>query len=180
MCFKVEYLINHGANLNLVASKRDLANGAKLTPRELAVAIQFEPMSVFDSEPEVEPAPEPEPACMHATEPEPEPMVTSSPAAKATPSSTQGPSPSKVPENAQAAREVEEKKIAYTKAELDAMIQKALTAKMAEFMRMNEEKNKAETPPKEENIKSREDLEVEAAMGRMRADEAKERAENKQ
>ena len=178
MYFKVEFLINHGANLNLVASKRDLANGAKLTPRELAVAIQFEPMSVFDSEPEAEIAPQPE----TTTEPEPEPMVTSSPAAKATTSPAQAtsPSPSKVPENAQAAREVEEKKIAYTEAELEAMIQKALTAKMAEFMKMNEEKNKAETPPKEENIKSREDLEVEAAMGRMRADEAKERAENKQ
>ena len=78
-----------------------------------------------------------------------------------------------------------EKKTAYTEAELEAMIQaridkqveKALAAKMAEFMKMDEgNKKKTETPPKEEKVKSREDREVEAAMDRMRADEALERA----
>merc|ERR1712156_200318 len=47
----VEFLIKNGANLNLVASKRDVSKGAKLTPRELAAATQFEPMSVFDKTP---------------------------------------------------------------------------------------------------------------------------------
>ena len=39
MYFKVEYLIAHGADLTLAASKRDVAKGAKLTPRELAMEI---------------------------------------------------------------------------------------------------------------------------------------------
>merc|ERR1712037_1028887 len=81
-----------------------------------------------------------------------------------------------------------EKKVAYTEAELEAMIQarlesqvasqveKALSVKMAEIMKMNEGSGKkAETPRKEE--KSSEDREVEAAMERMRADEAKDRGQ---
>jgi len=174
----VEYLLRHGLiNLNLKASKRDVANGAKLTARELAVATQFEPMSVFDEATETEPE----------QKPEPEPKVTPSPAPKTTPSPppAQAPAPSKVPANAPAATEGGEKKTAYTEAELEAMIQaridrqveKALAAKMAEFMKVAEgNKKKAETPPKEEKVKSSEDLEVEAAMDRMRADEALDRA----
>ena len=64
-----------------------------------------------------------------------------------------------------------------TEEELEAMIQarvdKALAAKMDEIMKMVEG-NKA----KEEKVKSREDLEVEAAMNRMRAEEALDRAGN--
>jgi len=150
----VEYLIDNGANLNLKASKRDVAKGAKLTPRELAMEIKFEPMSVFDGTPGLSPPPEPTP----------KPLNTGSEKKE---------------------EKKEEKKVAYTEAELEAMIQarlesqveKALSAKMAEIMKMNEgggKKTKVGTPPKEE--KSSEDLEVEAAMERMRADEAKERA----
>jgi len=160
----VEYLIAHGANLNLKASKRDVAKGAKLTPRELAMEVKFEPMSVFDDAPETKSKPAPESS--------PPPKATPEPPTKA---------PSKEPENVPAG----EKKIAYTEAELEAMIQarlesqveKALSAKMAEIMKMKDgggEETKAETPPKEH--KSSEDIEVEAAMERMRADEAKERA----
>ena len=114
-----------------------------------------------------------------------------SPATKSTPSPAAAQAPStpssKVAADASAATEGGEKKIAYTEAELEAMIQariesqvadqveKALSAKMADIMKMNDgSKKKADTPPKEE--KSSEDLEVEAAMERMRADEAKERA----
>ena len=112
-----------------------------------------------------------------------------SPATKSTPSpaAAEAPSPPSSSADASAATEGGEKKIAYTEAELEAMIQariesqvanqveKALSAKMAEIMKMNDgSKKKADTPPKEE--KSSEDLEVEAAMERMRADEAKERA----
>ena len=108
-----------------------------------------------------------------------------SPATKSTPSpaAAEAPSPPSSSADASAATEGGEKKIAYTEAELEAMIErkvadqveKALSAKMAEIMKMNDgSKKKAETPPKEE--KSSEDLEVEAAMERMRADEAKERA----
>ena len=112
-----------------------------------------------------------------------------SPATKSTPSpaAAEAPSPPSSSADASAATEGGEKKIAYTEAELEAMIQariesqvadqveKALSAKMADIMKMNDDsKKKAETPPKEE--KSSEDLEVEAAMERMRADEAKERA----
>jgi len=150
----VEYLIAHKADLNLAASKRDVAKGAKLTPRELALEIKFEPMSVFDGEPEHEVTPLP------PSEDTPLPPAT----------------------------EGVEKKVAYTEAELEAMIQarlesqvasqveKALSAKMAEIMKMNEgSAKKAETPRKEE--KSSEDREVEAAMERMRADEAKDRGQ---
>jgi len=162
----VEYLIAHKADLNLAASKRDVAKGAKLTPRELALEIKFEPMSVFDGEPE------------------PEPEVTPSPPSPPAPSCP----PSKVPTNVLAGTEGGDKKVAYTEAELEAMIQarlesqvasqveKALSAKMAEIMKMNEgSAKKAETPRKEE--KSSEDREVEAAMERMRADEAKDRGQ---
>ena len=108
-----------------------------------------------------------------------------SPATKSTPSpaAAEAPSPPSSSADASAATEGEEKKIAYTEAELEVMIErkvadqveKALSAKMADIMKMNDDsKKKAETPPKEE--KSSEDLEVEAAMERMRADEAKERA----
>jgi len=154
----VEYLIAHKADLNLAASKRDVAKGAKLTPRELALEIKFEPMSVFDG----------------ASEPSPSPEVTPLPPSEDTPLP---PSTEEV-----------EKKVAYTEAELEAMIQarlesqvasqveKALSAKMAEIMKMNEgSAKKAETPRKEE--KSSEDREVEAAMERMRADEAKDRGQ---
>ena len=103
-----------------------------------------------------------------------------SPATKSTPSpaAAEAPSPPSSSADASAATEGEEKKIAYTEAELEVMIErkvadqveKALLAKMAEIMKMNDgSKKKAEE-------KSREDLEVEAAMERMRADEAKERA----
>ena len=108
-----------------------------------------------------------------------------SPATKSTPSpaAAEAPSPPSSSADASAATEGGEKKIAYTEAELEVMIErkvadqveKALSAKMAEIMKMNDgSKKKADTPPKEE--KSSEDLEVEAAMERMRADEAKERA----
>merc|ERR1719264_2367954 len=153
----VEYLIAHKADLNLAASKRDVAKGAKLTPRELALEIKFEPMSVFDGAPELSP--------------------------EDTPSPPSNPTPPPPP-----ATEGVEKKVAYTEAELEAMIQarlesqvasqveKALSAKMAEIMKMNEgSAKKAETPRKEE--KSSEDREVEAAMERMRADEAKDRGQ---
>ena len=43
----VEYLILKGANLHLKGSKRLVANGAKLTPKELADAIGFGNMSLF-------------------------------------------------------------------------------------------------------------------------------------
>ena len=45
---KVEYLVAHGADLSLVASKRNVADGARLTPIELAQAIQFEPKAIFE------------------------------------------------------------------------------------------------------------------------------------
>ena len=51
MSFQVEFLIYEGADLSLLASKRDVAKGAKLTPRQLAEAIQFEPMDIFDKTP---------------------------------------------------------------------------------------------------------------------------------
>ena len=64
-----------------------------------------------------------------------------------------------------------------TEEELEAMIQaridKALAAKMDEIMKMVEGNN-----AKEEKVKSSEDLEVEAAMNRMRAEEALDRAGN--
>jgi len=179
----VEYLIAHGANLNLKASKRDVAKGAKLTPRELAMEVKFEPMSVFDDAPETKSKP--------ARESSSPPKATTEPPTQAPSREPEPPTktPSKEPEK------VEEKKIAYTEAELEAMIQarlesqveKALSAKMAEIMKMKDgggEETKAETPQKKEQKsseepkeqKSNEDIEVEAAMERMRADEAKERA----
>merc|ERR1711971_295282 len=161
-------------NLNLKASKRDVANGAKLTARELAVAIQFEPMSVFDETPEAEP------------EPKPETAATSSPAVfDETPDTEPEPKPEPAPKVTTSATEGGEKKTAYTEAELEAMIQarvdmqveKALAAKIAEIMKVGEGvKKRADPPPEEEKVKSSEDLEVEAAMDRMRADEALERA----
>ena len=138
MSFQVEFLIYEGADLSLLASKRDVAKGAKLTPRQLAEAIQFEPMDIFDKTPPPSPTPPPS--------------------------------------------EGEEKKLLKmpsTEEELEAMIQaridKALAAKMDEIMKMVEG-NKA--PAKEEKVKSDEDLEVEAAMNRMRAEEALDRAGN--
>ena len=137
MSFQVEFLIYEGADLSLLASKRDVAKGAKLTPRQLAEAIQFEPMDIFDKTP---------------------------PPKSPTPPPSEG----------------EEKKLLKmpsTEEELEAMIQaridKALAAKMDEIMKMVEG-NKA----KEEKVKSNEDLEVEAAMNRMRAEEALDRAGN--
>ena len=176
MLFKVEYLIANGANLNLVASKRDVAKGAKLTPRELALEIQFEPMSVFDG------APEPAPETSPKVTPSPASKVTPPPANKATPSPAAAQGPSPAPSKVPAATEGGEKKIAITEAELEAMIQARVESQVAsqvekalKIMKMNDEsKKKAETPPKEE--KSSEDREVEAAMERMRADEAKEKA----
>jgi len=181
----VEYLLRHGLiNLNLKASKRDVANGAKLTARELAVAIQFEPMSVFDETPEAEPEPKPETA--PKVTPSPEPKATSSPAVfDETPDTEPEPKPEPAPKVTTSAREGGEKKTAYTEAELEAMIQarvdmqveKALAAKIAEIMKVGEGvKKRADPPPEEEKVKSSEDLEVEAAMDRMRADEALERA----
>ena len=141
MSFQVEFLIYEGADLSLLASKRDVAKGAKLTPRQLAEAIQFEPMDIFDKTP---------------------------PPKSPTPPPSEG--------------EGEEKKLLKmpsTEEELEAMIQaridKALAAKMDEIMKMAEG-NKA--PAKEEKVKSNEDLEVEAAMNRMRAEEALDRAGN--
>ena len=185
MFFKVEYLLRHGLiNLNLKASKRDVANGAKLTARELAVAIQFEPMSVFDETPEAEPEPKPETA--PKVTPSPEPKATPSPAVfDETPDTEPEPKPEPAPKVTTSAREGGEKKTAYTEAELEAMIQarvdmqveKALAAKIAEIMKVGEGvKKRADPPPEEEKVKSSEDLEVEAAMERMRADEALERA----
>ena len=117
--------------------------------------IKFEPMSVFDDAPETK----------SKSESSLPPKATPEPPTK---------EPSKEPAG--------EKKIAYTEAELEAMIQarlesqveKALSAKMAEIMKMKDGGGGEETKAKEQ--KSSEDLEVEAAMERMRADEAKERA----
>jgi len=127
----VEFLIKNSANLNLVASKRDVSKGAKLTPRELAAATQFEPMSVFDRTPE--------------------------------PKSPDLPS---------------------TEAELEAMIQeridKALAAKLTELMHAEQKEKEATADvPKAEKMKSDEDVEVEAAMERMRREEALERGESR-
>ena len=169
MSFQVEFLIYEGADLSLLASKRDVAKGAKLTPRQLAEAIQFEPMDIFDKTPppligqKVSPPPADSPP----------PNVNPSP-----PPAPQPKSPTPPPNEG----EGEEKKLLKmpsTEEELEAMIQaridKALAAKMDEIMKMAED-NKA--PAKEEKVKSDEDLEVEAAMNRMRAEEALDRAGN--
>ena len=173
MSFQVEFLIYEGADLSLLASKRDVAKGAKLTPRQLAEAIQFEPMDIFDKTPppligqKVSPPPADSPP----------PNVNPSPPPAPQPKSPTPP-PS-VPPNAPATTEGEEKKLPSTEEELEAMIQaridKALAAKMDEIMKLAEG-NKA--PAKEEKVKSDEDLEVEAAMNRMRAEEALDRAGN--
>ena len=173
MSFQVEFLIYEGADLSLLASKRDVAKGAKLTPRQLAEAIQFEPMDIFDKTPppligqKVSPPPADSPP----------PNVNPSPPPAPQPKSPTPP-PS-VPPNAPATTEGGKKKMPSTEEELEAMIQaridKALAAKMDEIMKMAEG-NKA--PAKEEKVKSDEDLEVEAAMNRMRAEEALERAGN--
>ena len=44
----VLHLVSMGADLALRASKRDVSQGAKLTPRELAEVTGFNPLSVFD------------------------------------------------------------------------------------------------------------------------------------
>jgi len=132
----VEFLIKNSANLNLVASKRDVSKGAKLTPRELAAATQFEPMSVFDGTQAQQPA------------------INSY--------NTDLPS---------------------TEAELEAMIQeridKALAAKLTELMKAEKKEEEGTAVPKAEKMKSKEDVEVEAAMERMRRDEALERGESR-
>ena len=63
---KVEYLVAHGADLSLIASKRSVADGSWLTPIELAQATQFEPMAIFESAPEYTPAPTPSTSCASA------------------------------------------------------------------------------------------------------------------
>ena len=44
----VLHLVSMGADLALKASKRDVSQGARLTPRELAEVTGFNPLSVFD------------------------------------------------------------------------------------------------------------------------------------
>ena len=67
-----------------------------------------------------------------------------------------------------------------SEAELEAIIreqiEKALAAKLTELMALKREKA---VLLKEEKIKSKEDLEVEAAMERMRRDEALEKGESR-
>ena len=67
-----------------------------------------------------------------------------------------------------------------SEAKLEAIIreqiEKALAAKLTELMALKREKA---VLLKEEKIKSKEDLEVEAAMERMRRDEALERGESR-
>ena len=145
--YQVEFLIKNGANLNLVASKRDVSKGAKLTPRELAAATQFEPMSVFDKTPEPQ-----------------------SPAS----SGSQAQQPAIDSDNTD---------LPSTEAELEAMIQeridKALAAKLTELMKAEKKEEEGTAVPKAEKMKSKEDVEVEAAMERMRRDEALERGESR-
>ena len=145
--YQVEFLIKNGANLNLVASKRDVSKGAKLTPRELAAATQFEPMSVFDKTPEPK-----------------------SPAS----SGSQAQQPAIDSDNTD---------LPSTEAELEAMIQeridKALAAKLTELMKAEKKEEEGTAVPKAEKMKSKEDVEVEAAMERMRRDEALERGESR-
>ena len=131
-----------------MASKRDVSKGAKLTPRELAAATQFEPMSVFDITPE--------------------PISPAS-------SGSQAQQPAINSDNPD---------LPSTEAELEAMIQervdKALAAKLTELMKAEKkEKEGAGDVPKAEKMKSDEDDEVEAAMERMRRDEALERGESR-
>ena len=145
--YQVEFLIKNGANLNLVASKRDVSKGAKLTPRELAAATQFEPMSVFDKTPE------------------PVSQVSSGSQAQ------------------QPAIDSDNTDLPSTEAELEAMIQeridKALAAKLTELMKAEKKEEEGTAVPKAEKMKSKEDVEVEAAMERMRRDEALERGESR-
>ena len=137
--YQVEFLIKNGANLNLVASKRDVSKGAKLTPRELAAATQFELMSVFDKTP-----------------------------------GSQAQQPAIDSDNTD---------LPSTEAELEAMIQeridKALAAKLTELMKAEKKEEEGTAVPKAEKMKSKEDVEVEAAMERMRRDEALERGESR-
>ena len=146
--YQVEFLIKNGANLNLVASKRDVSKGAKLTPRELAAATQFEPMSVFDKTPG------------------PVSQVSSGSQAQ------------------QPAIDSDNTDLPSTEAELEAMIQeridKALAAKLTELMKAEQKEKEASADvPAAEKMKSDEDVEVEAAMERMRRDEALERGESR-
>ena len=143
----MEFLIKNGANLNLVASKRDVSKGEKLTPRELAAATQFEPMSVFDKTPG------------------PVSQVSSGSQAQ------------------QPAIDSDNTDLPSTEAELEAMIQeridKALAAKLTELMKAEKKEEEGTAVPKAEKMKSKEDVEVEAAMERMRRDEALERGESR-
>merc|ERR1712233_75098 len=111
----VEYLIAHGANLNLKASKRDVAKGAKLTPRELAMEVKFEPMSVFDDAPETKSKPARE---------------------SSSPPKTPSKEPEKVEEKKIAYTEAELE--AMIQARLESQVEKALSAKMAEIMKMKD------------------------------------------
>merc|ERR1712066_1066016 len=109
----VEFLIYEGADLNLLASKRDVAKGAKLTPRQLAEAIQFEPMDIFDKTPP--------PLIGQQVSPPP----ADSPPPKVNPSPPPAPQPKSPtpPPSVPATTEGEEKKLPSTEEELEAMIQ---------------------------------------------------------
>merc|ERR1712083_1222543 len=165
----VEFLIYEGADLSLLASKRDVAKGAKLTPRQLAEAIQFEPMDIFDKTPPP----------LIGQQVSPPPADSPPPNVNPSPPPAQAPQPKSPTPPPSEGEEKKLLKMPSTEEELEAMIQaridKALAAKMDEIMKMAEG-NRA--PAKEEKVKSDEDLEVEAAMNRMRAEEALDRAGN--
>ena len=134
MSFQVEFLIYEGADLSLLASKRDVAKGAKLTPRQLAEAIQFEPMDIFDKTPPP----------LIGQQVSPPPADSPPPNVNPSPPPAQAPQP-KSPTPPPSEGEGEEKKLLKmpsTEEELEAMIQaridKALAAKMDEIMKMVE------------------------------------------